>query len=366
MPSIADYLFLSPKGEHIEAFKHAVQPQVKNEFKLGYEIEFATTKPNEVYNYIRNSGVRYVDAYTSRSTRYEGWQVKTDSSIIPPRGYTGVEVASPPMDLYAGIASLFSAFNYITHSGGVTNDSCGLHVSISFKSTNLFTKLNPLALMYNFDDEYYLKKWNREANRFCQAVKPAYSNWLRRNLEANPGNISRSGNVRELCSIIGQNIRKHHSINLIKLRENYIEFRLMGGADYHTKREQVLDTIVAILKAYDASVNAPTPDLFLKLVDSVEQKLQTKMEAFTEKMKSAVDRKTANRKLLGNIYEATNRMQFTRDEGYNRDTVKSLLDNVRTIINRDADPTYLTAELQNFNLKLVEIKNMKTRALVVG
>lgn len=167
------------------------------------------------------------------------WSIVQDSSI---EGATrndvgvGVEIVSPPQDAHTALGDLETVFQFIDRHDLVTNASTGLHVNLSLPDMN---KVDPLKLVLFMGEKFALGQFK---NRLGNSMTKSQIDGILSRLQST-GTLPNS--ARDLTQMARDSLAKskYHTVNLGKLDEGYLEFRVAGGADYHkaidTVKEQV-------------------------------------------------------------------------------------------------------------------------------
>lgn len=196
----------------------------------------------------------------------------------------GVELVSPPLPIDTALADIRKVFNFIDENGSTPHE-CGFHVSASIEGMDSFTDLQRLKLIMVLGEGYALELFGRENNHytksFDRAIADVISDAINTSFDA--GNVS-SGDVankvieafRTGKSFGGE---KYQSINFGKLNTStpYLEMRIMGGENYHTKFDDVKATIMrfttALISVMDGSADA---DFYRKLVKRIEKQMKSR------------------------------------------------------------------------------------------
>jgi hypothetical protein len=164
------------------------------------------------------------------------WQIKQDGSLDSGPG--GVEVVTPPMPLDKFLEVCPKMFDAIKKCGEV-DDTCGLHIGMSLKNVEILQKeLDIVKLILLTDEEYIWKFFDmRKYNKYtASSRKTLVSN--------NIPIVKNFVDIKKMKDNYGT--EKWQGINVNNLdnyRNGYIEFRYMGGEDYHTKWEEIKKVI---------------------------------------------------------------------------------------------------------------------------
>jgi hypothetical protein len=193
-------------------------------------------------------------------------QFGTDRSIrdVPP-GYEAIEIRTKVVGSRTGI-KLFEdmlSFLWLASQTGdwLTNDSCGLHINLSEKNTFEGDKqadyyCHVLSL---FDESGVLARYGRGDNRYCRqfikdderdftSVKHQYQ-LLKRRERAAADRGADKWRVHEgkylACSL--RDSPQHDGYEGPEMVANRIEFRAIGGADYHLRLDDLDETVNHII-----------------------------------------------------------------------------------------------------------------------
>lgn len=203
--------------------------------KFGVEIEFASPMGYEgVRDALRNVlGADQVHShcgmYGGGRNGYSRWSVTSDSSING--GSYGIEVISPVFDAASDtcLTQLKAVFDCIrTTIGGVTNSSCGLHITMSCDGLSRNT-FKPHVFCFLADDVRLLRQFRRDRNRYCESMVLKWADRYKTDVRAGLSNLS-----TPRSSLFGYG--KYCSVNVGKLRpgsdpNSLVEYRGVGG-DY--------------------------------------------------------------------------------------------------------------------------------------
>ena len=146
---------------------------------------------------------------------------------------------------------------------GYTNDRASIHINLSFdkkylEDPALISKMNVLKFILEFDEQQVYKFFpNREKSAYAKSIK-----WIMPKSEAfhfNPDQIA-SNNFKFADT-------KYYGINFSKKEKNYLEFRYLGGADYHKKTDDILYLTERFLQQMWTSCSDPrfTPENKIEL-----------------------------------------------------------------------------------------------------
>ena len=187
-----------------------------------------------------------VDVSANSKGTKEYWQITQDTSITdsdnngyedPEFGGVGLEIISPPTPATTAIAELKIVLKKLAALGATTNETTGIHVNISVPE--LVKNLDPLKLVLFMGDEHILRKFNRITNAFSRAQTQQIISFIDAHGDLPKSAYELEDMAREALKTSG----KYSSVNLNNLSKGYLEFRALGGTDYHKKIDQIEETI---------------------------------------------------------------------------------------------------------------------------
>ena len=154
---------------------------------------------------------------------------------------------------------IINVLNWIDNNG-YTTDKSSIHLNLSFdpkitKKPSLISKMDPLKFVLTFNEREVYKMFpERKDSVYAKSIK-----WIMPKIEANYFN--------------GQNINPHvfdfprekyYGVNFQKLAQEYLEFRYIGGKDYHKKTSNILYLLDRFfMQLWDTSNNSKYTDLNL-------------------------------------------------------------------------------------------------------
>ena len=161
----------------------------------------------------------------------------------------GVEIISPPLPFEEAMAGLEQIFTFIDEFRLSTNASTGLHVNISIP--DMPARIDPLKLVLFMGDQYTLKQFDRLTNAFTMSQLRAVVNGVELT-----GTLPRTvPEIKQAAEEALAATSKHYAVNLDKLRAGYLEFRAIGGANYHRKLDAIKNTIGRWILSVELATN---------------------------------------------------------------------------------------------------------------
>lgn len=159
------------------------------------------------------------------------FSVIEDSSL----GSNGVEIVTSTEELPDLVTIIKNVFEWIEDIG-YTDDSCGFHVHMSMDAPY---KLDPLKLiLFTEEGRIYKDFEDRMFNRYAINIKQGHFD------SRSPFTIEHIKEFTEKSSITKSlNFDKFIGVHLVDLKNNHVEFRYMGGKNYHNKYKEVEEVI---------------------------------------------------------------------------------------------------------------------------
>ena len=200
---------------------------------IGFEYEFYTTmKPRGLMSSLKkkftNKKIEYVD--NPKTVDYSGFlrEGKFVLTIDKSGGIDMYELITPPLPYIEAKQFVFGMKEWIEDFGKTTKHA-GVHININLKNRKLKNKLDVFKFILSFDEDMI---WNlfpkRKGNIYCQTIKQFY-----------PKNINIDF-IPEYKFNYDFPMSKYFGVNFEKLAKNYLEYRYIGGENYHRKAEEII------------------------------------------------------------------------------------------------------------------------------
>lgn len=231
-------------GEYIDG-NISTPPQLPiYALKMGYEQDDIIPDPDEVFRRPKDEFLKLVDKYLNINLWpfdnptitdnpdfkwSDSWIIKPDYSLTG----CGFEVVSPKLTMEEFYDIMPRIFSCILECG-VTTEDCGLHFSISFNDVDDMEKIldiNKLAEYINEDDIYYLFP-NRKDNGYAISIWKDMQDNLNRGVKAITSGHFMAVNLEHLGT-----------------SNEYVEFRYIGGKDYHKRWSDIKILVSMFIKA---------------------------------------------------------------------------------------------------------------------
>jgi len=215
---------------------------------LGTVADYMETWANENSKFDQ---VKWGDYHSYYGSGQSYWRVESDSSID---SYgTGAEIISPvyssPREMLTEMKKLFTWFE---NENVETNNSTGLHVTMSFAGKNQDgygdnLTVNKVKLALLLGDKYLLSTFGRKGNSYAKSQMVGLEK-LAYKLKSDPNNIKTIKNIEHIL-MQGISPDKFSSINFKDQRDSntknqLIEFRIGGGSDYHRDFSTITKAVV--------------------------------------------------------------------------------------------------------------------------
>ena len=207
-----------------------------------------------------SSRVEAGEYHSGKGVDNDYWRVEDDSSIEADAA--AAEIISPVYETpNQMLKEMNSLFDFLAKNNVETNESTGLHVTMSWNGEQVTTNKLKMAVLLN--DKYLLKLFDRENNTYAQSQLDRVIQGINE-LVKNPSNLKTLAAIEEiLSSRISSN--KFSSINFKdhtnSVGNNLIEFRIAGNADYQMMTTDVVKTVVRYAAIMQAGHD---PDAFRK------------------------------------------------------------------------------------------------------
>lgn len=248
------------------SFKFLNDFDILSKSKIGFEFEF----------YSNHSFIKTMELLTLVDTSIEIFAFNsyhndfelTDSKFKIEPDYSGgsdmVELITGPMDYIKAKLILIKVLKFIRENGH-TDEYCGIHVNISFDDIDL-VKLNPIKFIFNFDENIIFNLFpNRRNNIYAKSIRYIIPFEYWDNPEIALNNILRSLQLPKHL--------KYYGVNFSKLKNNYLEFRYLGGKNYEDRTDDILTLMdYFIIQTYKANEEINEEDK-IKLLYYLEENM---------------------------------------------------------------------------------------------
>lgn len=232
-----------------------------HKFNIGFEVELLSP-------YNKRWTHKKLSVYVKKMLG-EGYEFTiVDDESLNMRGFRRhlecMEIVTPPYESSKAIKFLECIFSWMRMENCATNTSTGLHINMSFKKKELNSKIDPVQLLANLQDLDIAKFYNRDYNQYCLPWTH-YVRYLMRHCVGSYHAHKDINNSMSRLSYLKMNLYrlieialspdqhekvdrfyrpaknmyvtklepKYTSVNFVKLLNGYLEFRVVGGKDYH-------------------------------------------------------------------------------------------------------------------------------------
>ncbi len=206
------------------------------------------------------------------------YTIEPDSSIG-----IGIEIVSPVFDDYNEFLSeLELVFDWISERDDFeTTNATGLHINIGME--NMVDNIDILKLLLFMGEAHVAKDFGRLYNNFAMQTLDTVKSIIKDKPTAT---------YKDSIEVININLlkqpQKYNTVNIGKLFDNdYMEFRVMGGKNYHLKWNKIKNTIGRFVRIIEI---ANDPSAYRKdYIKKLSKLLQGVDPRALMKMKSDVD-----------------------------------------------------------------------------
>jgi len=200
---------------------------------IGFEFEFFVKDKNLFLNklskIIPHSQQILINTESCLKGNLKTWVLTSDSSLSSLKDFEGVELISPILDYKLGFYYLENILKLLNDDNIFVHGSCGLHIHISGEYNNKY-KAKYIILK---SKELGLLKWkNRKYTRDIYQEIFSYRK-------------------KDQKNIFNKVIRKCYNLNLNDLENNHIEYRAIGGENYHKKINLIKNNFLSLIKLFE-------------------------------------------------------------------------------------------------------------------
>lgn len=179
-----------------------------------------------------------------------------------------IELITGPMKWAEARLILIQMLVFIRQNG-YTDEHCSIHINVSFnKESNIdIYNLNLIKLLLNFNEDFIYNKFpTRRGNIYARSISQIipFTDWNDPEIAFNV----------ILNSLKLPDDTKYYGINVNKKFEGYLEYRYIGGTDYETKIDEVLELFdYFILQTKKAIVDPLNEEDKIKLLAYLERNI---------------------------------------------------------------------------------------------
>ena len=216
--------------------------------EVGYELEMGVDAPSSTIRGAVKAIFPEIGDRNSFKAR-DKFTVTTDFSVYTNRDNSNVEIVTPVWTLKNGLKAIDKLFTLMELMNAHTNASCGLHINLGFSRKSETKKIDEAKLVLLVDEQKWLKAFKRTHNEYANSMKKGLR--LKKN-------DSQDRVFTKLKNKI-EDKDKFDSINMsrlnIKKGTGWIEFRIVGGKNYHKRLREVKTVILHFAESLQASTN---------------------------------------------------------------------------------------------------------------
>jgi len=231
--------------------------------KVGFEIECVLekskilTKPppikddddimiiNDEYvrswrNYVRT--VTYKINHSPLGTYFDHIDYDGSIDIKDKLGLIALEIITKPIPYEECIEYFKNLISYLQKEFNLhTNESCGLHINISTNNTTQ-DKIDMCKLWVFLGEKHFLSQFNRIDNSYARSLTDKFS-VLSKDVLTQSKIQNELKQVKQSLNNVIKIPEKYSTVNTIKLKHNYLEVRIAGGANYEQQMSKITDSI---------------------------------------------------------------------------------------------------------------------------
>ena len=158
------------------------------------------------------------------------------------------ELITGPLSFYKFKKVLIKTLDWISENGWTT-EKTGIHINLNFNHLSLglnnkMRHLNVLKFILEYDESFIYKRFpERKNNVYARSIKDISINNIFLNLTDSKSLQSEQFKVPNI---------KYFGVNFLKLIDDYIEVRYMGGRDYEKKFKEIYEIFeYTVFKLYN-------------------------------------------------------------------------------------------------------------------
>jgi hypothetical protein len=213
-----------------------------NEYNYNSALEIADDLESAL-----NVTVKASSGYHSAKREPDLWIIEPDGSLEASMGDMPAEIISPPMELKTGLETLRKFFVWANDENAYSNKTTGFHVGVSLPTLpGRGQSVDYLKLALFLGDNYVLSKFNRSTNNYCASALEKITKDIRQGRDEATIQAAlekmRSALIQEASSTLKES-GGHGKYTSINLKDDYVEFRSMGGEDYIKNLSDIENTI---------------------------------------------------------------------------------------------------------------------------
>lgn len=236
--------------------------------KLGLEFEFFSE-----YDYVKtleilNNYFNPIQIYGFNEYHSDFQVTNTEWKIEP--DYSGgsemIELITGPLEYHEAKLVISKVCEFISKHGH-TNDNSSIHINISFEDIDV-TDLNTVKFILNLSEDYIYSKFpNRINNIYARSIKYIIPFEKYTYIDYGLNNIINTFKIPEEG--------KYYGVNFNKIKDNYLEFRYIGGKDYESKKIEIFELLnYFIMQMRNAILEDYNQDDYIRLAAYLEDNIR--------------------------------------------------------------------------------------------
>lgn len=182
------------------------------------------------------------------------WKLEPDLS----GGFNCAELITHPMPYNQARMVIAQVFN-ILQEIATTTERTGLHINLSFRNKEI-QSINPIKMVLLMDeDKVYRYFPDRKNNIYCKSVKDIIP------FKSYDFSNTSSSILSSSLNLSSERF-KYYGVNFKCLQEGRLEFRYIGGENYHEKTNEVLDLLDYFTITANEALNRELKDVDIKVL----------------------------------------------------------------------------------------------------
>lgn len=230
--------------------------------RIGFELEFLIRKDD--YEIEQDMQDLFGEELGSKINIVTDCTIKRNANSRKRDGWFAWEIVTPPLKKKKALKVLKELYSYLNENGSQINKSTGLHINIS---NDRMGSIDPLTLIAASNEDEILRKFNRNKNGYCIPwsfyIKKLRNKIKRDRLISNKKEALRNCaevlitssadrvlvDDKHSTAIYDELIDKYMATNVSKLQFGYVEFRMIGGANYLDRLSEVIENTKHLIQS---------------------------------------------------------------------------------------------------------------------
>lgn len=299
-----------------------------NNVKIGFEFEFYNDKSLEetkliLENLFKKNIHIFNEGHSDFIVDSKNYKLERDYS----GGKKMFEFITGP-ELYNDALYVYETFIDYLKKNCYTTEKSAIQINISFINENLQFSLNKLKFILDMDENFVYEGFeNRKNNLYAKSIKKIIPNNIQ---------LNETIDIFDSSNYIIPN-SKYYGVNFDKLKQNYLEFRYLGGKDYQFKDSIIKEKMNYFIKLTEKSINGELTKQNKDFLMSESNSLRNNQIYY--KNFQNFKRGFPNLKLYANLIESENYVSLYFDNKMRKSLTKLIVENNITegVINYNSD-----------------------------